>query len=284
MLSTGCGQHDPTTAEMYLDAMPRRARRTRDSEAADRWELNVNQIVAYNIRAARQLKEMTQATLALRLTAVSGLRFTPGMVSELERSWDGERHREFDAHEIAVFAVALKVPIAYFFLPPPDEHRDLEGMGRSARELHLLLLGYFDTVEILDERMREFAGEVPPEYEEAIANLPSGVGPWSYKKRRKELIMALLDGMADEVDKAFDTIREFADLGCQTGIRGFIAEQANDPDFAVPPENRVSVSGETDETSGSPASEPADGPPADGPPADDTSASLEPASTARRTR
>ena len=256
--------------------MPRRARRSRDSDAADKWELNVNQVVAYNLRAARQLQGLTQATLALRLTAVSGLRFTPAMVSELERSWDGERRREFDAHEMAVFAAALGVPIAYFFLPPPGEDRRLEGMGRSAQELHLLLLGYFDTVEILDERMREFGGDIPPEYEEAIANLPSGVGPWSYKKRRKELIMALLDGMADEVDRAFNTIGDFADLARKAGIRGYIAEQASDPDFAVPPENRPSVSDNTDEPSDPPPSEP----PGDSS-ADPASPSPEPASTAR---
>ena len=178
------------------------------------------------------------------------------MVSELERSWDGQRRREFDAHEIAVFAAALKVPIAYFFLPPPGEHRNLQGMGRSARELIPLLLGYSDTVEILDERMREFGGDIPPEYEGPIAELPSRVGPWSYKKHRKELLMALLEGMADEVDQAFDTISKFADLARQTGIRGYIAEQANDPDFAVPSVNRPSVSGGAHETPGSPSSEP----------------------------
>jgi len=240
--------------------MPRRARRHRDSDADDKWELNVNQVVAYNLRAARQRLEMTQATLALRLTAVSGLRFTPAMVSELERSWDGERHREFDAHEITVFAAALKVPITYFFLPPPGEHRDLEGMGRSARELHLLLLGYFDTAEVLDDRMREFAGEVPPEYEEAIANLPSGVGPWSYKKRRKELIMALLDGMADELDRALDTIGEFTDRARQAGIRGYIAAQANDADFLGQAEGRPD---EEQEPADSPTSEARDDPSTD---------------------
>ena len=46
--------------------------------------------------------------------------------------------------------------------------------------------------------------------------------------------MSLLEGMADEVDEAFDTIGKFADLARRAGIRGYIAEQANDPDFAVP--------------------------------------------------
>ena len=256
--------------------MPRRPRSTRP---ADESELNVNQVIAFNLRAARQSKGWTQKALAREITRHSGTHCTHAMVSELERAWDGSRRREFDGHEIAVFAAALKVPIGYFFLPPPDEHRSLEGIGRSVRELHLLFFGYFDTAEILDARMREYGGDFPPEYEQAIEDLPSGVGPWTYKQRRKELLMALLEGMADEVDEAFDTISKFADQGRRAGIRNHIAELANDPDFAIPPENRVSVSGETDETSSSPASEPPDGPPAA-----DTSASLGPASTARRSR
>ena len=233
-------------------------RRTTASGPATKSDLNINQIVASNLRAARQLRGWTQSALAREIARVSGTRCTHTMVSELERARDGKRHREFDAHEISVFAAALRVPIGYFFLPPPDEHRNLEGMGCSARELHLMFFGYFDTAEILDARMREFGGNFPSEYEQAIADLPSGVGPWTYKQRRKELLMALLEGMADEVDKAFDTISKFADLARQAGIRGYIAEQANDPDFAVAPENRPSVSDDADETSGSPSSEPPD--------------------------
>ena len=199
------------------------------------------------------------------------------MVSELERSWDGERRREFDAHEIAVFAAALKVPIAYFFLPPPGEDRNLEGMGRSARELHLLLLGRFDTVEILDNRMREFGEDIPPEYEGPIADLPSGAGPWTYTKRRKELIMALLDGMADELDEALDTIAEFADRARQAGIRGYIASQANDADFLGQAKSRPNTSAE-EEPADSPTSEVQDDP------SDTASASPEPASARQDSR
>ena len=256
LLSTGsCGLQAPSQDEKYVDAMPRRPRSIRP---ADESELNVNQIVAFNLRAARQLEGWTQEALAREITRRSGTHCTRTMVSELERAWDGRRRREFDAHEIAVFAAALKVPIGYFFLPPPDENRRLEGIGRSVSELHLLFFGYFDTAEKLDARMREYGGNFPPEYEGPIAELPSRVGPWSYKKRRKKLLIALLEGMADEVDQAFETIGKLADLARRAGIRGYIAEQANDPDYAVPPENRPSVSGETDETSGSPPSEPPD--------------------------
>ena len=208
--------------------MPRRQRSIRP---ADESALNVNQVVAFNLRAARQLEGWTQEVLAEEITRLSGTHCTRTMVSELERAWDGRRRRQFDAHEIALFAAALKVPIGYFFLPPPDEHRNLEGIGRSVRVLHLLFFGDSHTAEKLDKRMREYGEDFPAEYEQAIADLPSGTGPWSYKKRRKELIMALLDGMADELDRALDKIGEFADRARQAGIRGLIAAQANDADF-----------------------------------------------------
>ena len=105
----------PTRTKKYVDAMPRR---TKNSGPANT-ELNCNQIVAANLRAGRQLRGWTQEALAREITRVSGTRCTHTMISELERAWDGKRRREFDAHEIAVFAAALKVPIGYFFLPPP---------------------------------------------------------------------------------------------------------------------------------------------------------------------
>lgn len=239
--------------------MPRRVRSSRDSDPAE-WELNVNQVVAFNLRAARKRKNWTQEALADEITRLSGTRCTHTMVSELERAWDGERRREFDAQEIAVLAAALKVPIAYFFLPPPDEYRNLEQLGRPASELHLLLFGYFDTAEILDERMREVGKNLLPEDEEMLPHFTGKMGPWLYRERRKELVMALLDGMADKVDQAFDTIGEFADRARKAGIRGYVAEQANDRDFAVPPENRPNCSDDTEQPPDSPSSEPLDGP------------------------
>lgn len=261
---------------MYVDEMPRRGR---SSKSAAGEELNVNQIVAYNLRAARKLRGMTQEDLARRIETVSGTRCTHAMVSELERSWDGPRHREFDAHEIAVFSLALKVPMAYFFLPPLNEYRNLEQLGRSARELHLLMFGYFDNEEILDERMLELGKNLLPADEYLISGLTGVMGPWTYKERRKKLIMALLDGAADDLDKALKEVGEAIDRLRKSGFRGFIAQHANDDDFGFRPENRPSVSDDTDEPSDSPSSEPPD----DSSP-DTASPSPEPASTAKSSR
>jgi len=42
-------------------------------------------------------------------------------ISADERSWDGKRTREFDAHTITLLAAALGVPILALFLPPEDD-------------------------------------------------------------------------------------------------------------------------------------------------------------------
>ena len=70
--------------------------------------------------------------------------------------------------------------------------------------------------------------------------------------------MALLDEADDDLDEALNEVGDIFDRLRRSGIRGFIAQNANDEDFAVPPENRPSVSGDTDEPSDSPSSEPLD--------------------------
>ena len=222
---------------------------------------------------------MTQKSLAQRLTTVSGIRVTDAMVSEMERAWDGERHREFDAHEIAVFAVALKVPMAYFFLPPLNEYRNIEQLGRSARELHLLMFGYFDNVDILDDRMLELGKHLLPADEYLITGLTGAMGPWTYKERRKELIMAILDGTDDDLERALKEVSDNIDRLRRAGYRGFIAQHANDGDFGVPPQNRSSAPDDTEESADSPSSEPQDDPLDDA-----ASHSPEPASTTQGSR
>ena len=259
---------------MYVDGMPRRAPRNRDAEPSARSELNVNQIVAYNLRAARQLCRMTQKSLAQELTRVSGIRVTDAMVSEMERAWDGERRREFDAHEIAVFAVALKVPMAYFFLPPLNEYRKIEQLGCSVRELHLLMFGYFHNVKVLDDRMLELGKHLLPADEYLMTGFTGEMGPWTYKERRKELLMALLDGLDDDLERALTEVGDFIDRLRSVGYRGFIAQHANDDDLGVPPENRPGVPDDTDEPADPPSSEP------QGVPSDDAASHApEPATT-----
>lgn len=231
--------------------MARRDRNHKSAKPAARSELNINQIVAYNLRAGRKLRGWTQEALARRLEIVTEAPFSHAMVSALERAWDGERHREFDAHEIALFAVALDLPMAWFFLPPDKEYRYIEQIGRSAREMHVLLLGRHDQVGPLEERMRKLSSLYSP-------TDPTLGGLWDYRKRRKELILAMLDEQADDLDRAVEEIGRFFDHLRQVGIRGFVAENALDTDYATMPEYRSDPNLDTSSTADTPPDHPLD--------------------------
>jgi transcriptional regulator with XRE-family HTH domain len=75
----------------------------------------VNQVIAWNIAYYRKAAGITQAELGERTGRAKR------NISADERSWDGERTREFNAAELAALSAALGVPIGAFFLPPEDD-------------------------------------------------------------------------------------------------------------------------------------------------------------------
>jgi transcriptional regulator with XRE-family HTH domain len=93
---------------------------TRDSTRAKPLprEITGNQVVAWNVAWLRREAGMTQLELAARLG------WPQNRVSEAERSWNGKRTREFDAHTIIALALALGVTVNALFLPPLDDGQD----------------------------------------------------------------------------------------------------------------------------------------------------------------
>lgn len=214
--------------------MPRR--RTTDPEPPPRPpEVDLNQVVAYNVRMARELRGWTQEELADRLEPYLGQRLTQASVSAMERAWDGDRRREFDAHELLILAMVFNLPMIWFLLPPPSDHRLMRATTRPVDELYAWLLGRPDQLEPVYRRLREYGIKDPTAAEEAVERItgaPSDSRQWSYRERRKELLLALLDQHADKLDAAVDELGRWVDHLRQVGIRGFITEHTNDPDFA----------------------------------------------------
>ena len=64
---------------------------------------------------------------------------------------------------------------------------------------------------------------------------------WRPRRRRKELLLALLDEYADGVDAQAEEIGRFFDHLRQIGIRGFVPEHSMDPDFLTTGEGTRSV-------------------------------------------
>lgn len=203
---------------------------------------DLNEIVAYNFRRARELRGLTQEEAAQRLEAFLGTRLPQASISAIERAYEGERRREFDAQEILMFACAFDLPLAWFFVPPPGDQRRLHGTSERVGELMALLLGRADQVEVLHARFAElgFAWE-PSENDRAWERLTGARAPGrlsDYRLRRKELLLALLDREADDLDRAADELGGFFDHLRQVGVRGFVAEKLSDRDYTTPPGRR----------------------------------------------
>lgn len=77
-----------------------------------------DQLVAYNLWRARQLRRLTQEEAADRLQPFLGVKWSKASFSVAERSFQGGRQRRFTAKEIMAFAQAFELPIDWFFLPP----------------------------------------------------------------------------------------------------------------------------------------------------------------------
>lgn len=87
----------------------------RSGEASQDRTVTANQVAAWNMAWYRKIAQMTQQELA------DATGWTKSAVSELERSWNGKRPREFDAQTLTVLAVALGIPVLGLLLPPEDE-------------------------------------------------------------------------------------------------------------------------------------------------------------------
>ena len=90
-------------------------------------QVDLNQVVAFNVRAARELRGWTQEEFAERLERYLGTRLTQSSMSAIERAWDGDRRRQFDAHELLIFAMVFDLSMIWFLLPPKGDHRLMRG-------------------------------------------------------------------------------------------------------------------------------------------------------------
>ena len=96
-------------------------------------QADLNEVVAYNFRAARELRGWTQEETAEALELLLGQRLPQASISAIERAYEGDRRREFDAQEILAFALAFDLPLDMVLPPtargpphtaPNDQHRE----------------------------------------------------------------------------------------------------------------------------------------------------------------
>jgi transcriptional regulator with XRE-family HTH domain len=210
----------------------------RSGKVVEEPAVNLNEVISYNFRRARELRGLTQPEAAAALEPFLGLRLPQASISAGERTFGGEKRREFDAQELLAFACAFDLPLLWFFLPPPGDTRRLQATSDRVNELYRLVLGREDQLPDLYVRFRELGMSEPDAHDEAHATVmgtPSRATVADYRHRRKELLLAMLAEHADSLDEAADEFGAFFDRLRQIGIRGLMAEKANDADLAVEP-------------------------------------------------
>jgi transcriptional regulator with XRE-family HTH domain len=123
--------------------------------------MTANQVVASNLRFAREIRGLTQAQAAEQLEPYLGTRWSKATFSSAERSAeDGARVREFSANEILAFSRAFGFPILWFFLPRSDEGGELSAVTCGGerevapRELMLAALPHASSTSVEGPRLR----------------------------------------------------------------------------------------------------------------------------------
>jgi hypothetical protein len=83
-------------------------------------KLNLNRVVSYNLKRARGRAGMTQEQAAAAIEPYLGRRVANTNISMMESAATSVKRevRQFDAADIAAFARAFDLPIAWFFMPP----------------------------------------------------------------------------------------------------------------------------------------------------------------------
>jgi transcriptional regulator with XRE-family HTH domain len=210
-----------------------RPRKRPPSKPAEPTGLDVNAVVSYNLKAIRERRGMTQQQVADRLAQLTGHLLPQASISAMERGFDGERRRRFDAHELYLLAVVFDVPIAYFFIPPPDTGAgELADTRRPIAELWRSLLGTDDQLDPLDDRLAEINITNPDAADEILAAIfgPEGAARnWHahFRTWRKRRLRQIEVEYGDQLDEIADVLADFAAKIKALGPAGYLRSAAH---------------------------------------------------------
>ena len=178
--------------------------------------MDVNAVVSYNLKAIREREGWTQQEVADNLGRLTGHTLPQASISAMERGFDGERRRRFDAHELYLLSVLFDVPIAYFFVPPPGSERThLADTGDWLSTLYAAVLGQERQLAPLDERLAEIGIKNPEEADQAMVAVlgpKTATGAWHdhFRVWRKRRLRQLERQYGDRLDEVADFLADFA--------------------------------------------------------------------------
>ncbi|MDQ3691702.1 MAG: helix-turn-helix domain-containing protein [Chloroflexota bacterium] len=197
--------------------------------------MDVNAVVSYNVKDIREQRGWTQQSVAERLARLTNHLLPQASISAMERGFDGDRRRRFDAHELYLLSVVFDVPISYFFLPPPEpELALLADTHRPVDELYPALLGQEWQLPVMDKRLADISVENPEKSDRVLKAIFGAEGAsrnWfpHYRTWRKKRIQVLKRQYSDGLDEAADFFADFAEAVKALGPEGYLQSQAHRP-------------------------------------------------------
>lgn len=190
--------------------------------------LDVNAVVSYNVKAIRERRGMTQQAVADRLAQLTGHQLPQASISAMERGFDGERRRRFDAHELYLLSVVFDVPIAYFFIPPPGmKAAELADTRRPVAELWRSMLGTDAQLDAIDARLAEIKINDPDASDQVLAAIFGPENPatnWHqhFRTWRKHRLREVEVEYGDRLDEVAEFLAEFANRIKVLGPSGYL--------------------------------------------------------------
>jgi transcriptional regulator with XRE-family HTH domain len=190
--------------------------------------MDVNAVVSYNVKAIRERRGMTQQQVADRLAQLTGHQLPQASISAMERGFDGERRRRFDAHELYLLSHVFDVPIAYFFIPPPGPGvTELADTRRPVAELWRSLLGTDSQLDAVDARLAEIKINDPDASDQVLAAI---FGPedaatnWHqhFRTWRKRRLREIEVEYGDRLDEVAEFLAEFSSKVKALGPAGYL--------------------------------------------------------------
>ena len=205
-----------------------RKRQDDDAPAAESAGMDVNAVVSYNVKAIRERRGMTQQGVADRLAQLTGHQLPQASISAMERGFDGERRRRFDAHELYLLSVVFDVPIAYFFIPPPGTGTtELADTHRPVAELWRALLGTDTQLDAVDARLAEIKISDPDASDQVLAAIfgpDNAATNWHqhFRTWRKQRLREIEVEYGDRLDEVAEFLAEFATKVKALGPAGYL--------------------------------------------------------------
>lgn len=189
--------------------------------------LDANQVVAWNFRAARDLRGWTQDECSSRLALHLGTQLGKASISAIERSVETERNREFDATELVAFAATFDLPVIWFLLPPPEMAQlRLGNTDRLVGDLVALVLGRQHQLGAIAQRLAELAevdGDGAETLAGALGDFPEGLTWAHFQRAREDGLLALVEEDSTEIDGLLSELRRVLGRFEDFSLRSFMA-------------------------------------------------------------